>query len=153
LVPTVVGCPLTGTSSVRPSIKRSFLDLSDADVGDSDRTYTLAKLGWPKSFGWAELLRSQRILIVSEAGAGKTYECQAQQAKLWDAGEAAFFLDLATLAVSSVRDMLGGEGEEERLDGWLRSQSERAGPRSQAKASAQLGCRAGASVKGEAPSG
>ncbi len=33
-------------------------------------------------------------------------------------------MDLATLAGSSVREMLGGDGEEERLDAWLRSQSE-----------------------------
>ena len=60
---------------------------------------------------------------MSEAGAGKTYECQSQQGKLWKAGEPAFFLDLATLAGSTVRDMLGTD-EEERFDAWLRSQSE-----------------------------
>ncbi|HKO70771.1 MAG TPA: hypothetical protein VJV58_07555 [Bradyrhizobium sp.] len=69
------------------------------------------------------MLRSDRIVIVSEAGAGKTYECQAQQAKLWKAGAPAFFLELATLAGSSVREMLTPE-EEKRFDGWLRSQSE-----------------------------
>ncbi len=79
-------------------------------------------MGWTGGFGWDELLRSQRVLIVSEAGAGKTYECQAQQAKLWKAGNPAFFLDLATLAGSSVRDMLSKD-EEERFDAWRRSQS------------------------------
>jgi hypothetical protein len=106
-----------------PSIDRSFRDLSDAEVADIEKASALAKLGWAGSFGWDELLRSQRVLIVSEAGAGKTYKCQAQQAKLWKAGEPAFFLDLAMLAGSSVREMLGGDGEEERLDAWLRSQS------------------------------
>ena len=70
-----------------------------------------------------ELLRSYRVLIVSEAGAGKTYECQAQQAETVEGGRARVFLDLATLAGGSVRDMLGKE-EEARLDTWLRSQSE-----------------------------
>ncbi len=83
----------------------------------------LARAGWRRTCGWDELLKSHRVLIVSEAGAGKTYECQAQQAKLWKAGEPAFFLDLATLAGSSVREMLS-QAEEERLDAWLRSQSE-----------------------------
>jgi hypothetical protein len=108
----------------RPSIERSFRDLSDAEVADIEKASALGRIGWTDTFGWDELLRSQRVLIVSEAGAGKTYECRAQQEKLWQAGEAAFFLDLATLAGSSVREMLGGEGEEERLERWLRSQSE-----------------------------
>lgn len=41
-----------------------------------------------------------------------------------EGGRARVFLDLATLAGSSVREMLGGDGEEERLEAWLRSQSE-----------------------------
>lgn len=114
---------MTETISSQFSIKRSFRDLSDAEVADIERASMLARSGWTGSFGWEELLRSQRVLIVSEAGAGKTYECQAQQAELWNAGEPAFFLDLATLAGSSVREMLSDD-EEERLDAWLRSQSE-----------------------------
>ena len=110
-------------AGMKPDINRSFRDLSDAEVEDIETTSALARMGWADSFGWDELLRSQRILIVSEAGAGKTYECQAQQAKLWKAGEPAFFLDLAPLATSSVLDMLAGD-EEERFDRWLRSQSE-----------------------------
>jgi hypothetical protein len=105
------------------SIKRLFRDLSDAEVSDIEKSSDLARFGWTGGLGWDELLRSYRILIVSEAGAGKTYECQAQQAKLWQAGEPAFFLDLATLARSSVRDMLTKD-EEQRLDTWLHSQSE-----------------------------
>jgi hypothetical protein len=115
---------MTETPSDPPSIKRLFRDLSDAEVADIEKASVLARVGWTESFCWDELLRSQRVLIVSEAGTGKTYECQAQQAKLWKAGEPAFFLELATLAGSSVRDMLGGDGEEERFDAWLRSQSE-----------------------------
>ncbi len=114
---------MTETPSDPPSIKRSFRDLSDAEVADIEKASALVRVGWTGSFGWDELLRSHRVLIVSEAGAGKTYECQAQQAKLRTAGEPAFFLDLATLAGSSVREMLSRD-EEERLEAWLRSQSE-----------------------------
>ncbi len=105
------------------SIQRSFRNLSAAEVGDIEQASVLVRVGWPGSFGWDELLRSDRVLIVSEAGAGKTYECQAQQVRLWMAGEPAFFLDLATLAGSSVRDMFSQE-EVERFEAWLRSQSE-----------------------------
>jgi hypothetical protein len=109
--------------SVPSSIQRSFRDLSDAEVADIEKASLLARAGWRGSFGWDDLLRSRRVLIVSEAGAGKTHECRERQQLLWNAGEPAFFLDLATLANSSVREMLTAE-EEQRLDAWLRSQSE-----------------------------
>ena len=114
---------MTEMPSCAPSIERLFRDLSDAEVADIQKASARAIVGWAGSFGWNELLRSRRVLIVSEAGAGKTYECRAQQAKLWKAGEPAFLLDLATLAGSSVREMLVAD-EEARLDAWLRSQSE-----------------------------
>ena len=50
------------------------------------------------AIGWDELLESERILIVSEAGAGKTYECRQQRNDLWEAGEPAFFIELAELS-------------------------------------------------------
>lgn len=114
---------MTDTPSDPPSIKRTFRDLSNEEVADIEKASALTRVGWTGSFGWDELLRSRRVLIVSEAGAGKTYECQAQQAKLWKAGEPAFFLELATLAESSVREMLSDE-ETKRLDTWLRSQAD-----------------------------
>ncbi|MGL9623149.1 hypothetical protein QRQ56_34835 [Bradyrhizobium sp. U531] len=115
--------PTTTASSTPSSIKRSFRDLSDIEVADIERASSLSRMGWSGGFGWDELLRSQRVVMVSEAGAGKTYECQTQQARLWKAGEPAFFLELATLAGSSVRDMLTYD-EEQRFEAWLRSQSE-----------------------------
>jgi hypothetical protein len=110
--------------STSPSpIKRLFRDLSDIEVADIEKASVLARIGWSGSFGWDELLLSQRLIIVSEAGAGKTHECQVQQARLWKAGEPAFFLELAALASGSVRDMLTHD-EEARFSAWLRSQSE-----------------------------
>ena len=117
---------MTGTFGDLPSIKRTFRDLSDAEVADIEKASAFAGVGWSGTgFGWDELLQSQRVLIVSEAGAGKTYECQAQQAKLWKGGRACVSLGFATLAGSSVRDMLNAD-EEERFDVWLRSQSDTA---------------------------
>jgi ferredoxin-like protein FixX len=102
-------------------IQRSFRDLTGEEIANIEKA-SFTWEHWGATIGWSELLRSQRILIVSEAGVGKTFECQAQQQRLWNAGKPAFFLDLATLANSSVRDMLSIE-EEMRLDEWLRSQS------------------------------
>ena len=72
---------------------------------------------------WKDLLLSKRVLIISEAGSGKTYECREECKRLWESGYPAFFLELATLANSELRMMLSLE-EEARLDQWLTSQSE-----------------------------
>ena len=73
------------------AIQRTFRDLSDAEVADIKKASFLAQAGFRGSFGWEELLRSERVLIVSEAGVGKTHECKAQRDILWAAGDPAFF--------------------------------------------------------------
>ena len=35
-------------------IKRSFRDLSDAEVADIEKASALARVGWTGSFGWDE---------------------------------------------------------------------------------------------------
>jgi hypothetical protein len=102
-------------------MQRSFLDLSETDIADIEKAAFFARGDFRGAVRWDDLLKSPRVLIVSEAGAGKTYECQEQQKRLWNAGEPAFFLDLATLANSSVRDMLTAK-QEARLDQWLTCQ-------------------------------
>lgn len=67
--------------------------------------------------GWDDLLQSQRILIVAEAGAGKTHECQTQQKALWDEGQAAFFVELSELSRNPLPDLLSLE-ERARFIAW-----------------------------------
>ena len=61
--------------------------------------------------------------MISEAGAGKTHECREIAKHLWDAGEPAFFVELAALGAGDLRS-LPDEDEETRLDAWLLSQSD-----------------------------
>lgn len=104
-------------------IERSFHDIPEGKLSEADQQSFLATLGWSRTVDWKDLLRSKRVLIISEAGAGKTYECRAQCQGLWNAGEPAFFLELATLATGDLADMLSLE-EEARLSSWLKSQSD-----------------------------
>lgn len=105
------------------AVQRSFREISKDNVGEADQQSFLVSLGWSKAPEWGQLLKSKRVLIISEAGAGKTYECRAQRQRFWEAGEPAFVLELATLANSDVRAMLDHD-EEVRLDAWLASQSD-----------------------------
>lgn len=104
-------------------IERTFQDIPDEKIGEADQQTFLIGLGWARGTTWGDLLRSHRVLVVSEAGAGKTYECCTQAERLWTAGEPAFFIELAALATEELRSLLEAD-EEARLDAWLASQSD-----------------------------
>ena len=106
-------------------IERDFHDIPDGKLEEVEPDGYLAYWGRPKGLIWSELLDSQRVLIFSAAGTGKTYECQAQANRLWDEGKPAFFIELASLARESFRNTLDLD-EERRLDSWLTSQTEEA---------------------------
>ena len=104
-------------------IERTFQNIPEGKLSEADQQSFLVSLGWSRGTAWEDLLRSRRVLMISEAGAGKTYECREQAQRLWDAGEPAFFVELAGLAAEDLRSLLDHD-EEARLDAWLSSQSD-----------------------------
>lgn len=106
-------------------IERIFQNVPEADIDKADQHEFLVGLGWALGTTWPELLRSKRVLIISEAGAGKTHECREQARRLWERGEPAFLVELASLAHKPLRELLGHD-EEMRLDAWRVSQSDTA---------------------------
>ncbi|PLW79181.1 NACHT domain-containing protein [Cohaesibacter celericrescens] len=104
-------------------IERTFQNIPNEKISEADQQSFLVSLGWARGSTWDDLLLSKRVLIISEAGAGKTYECRTQATHLWSAGEPAFFVELAALATDELRSLLDAD-EETRLDVWLTSQSE-----------------------------
>ncbi len=104
-------------------IERTFNNIPKGELRKADQQSFLIGLGWSRGTVWDDLLRSKRVLIISEAGAGKTYECRNQAKCLWDAGEPSFFIELAALASGDLRDALDSD-EEARLDEWLVAQSD-----------------------------
>ncbi|MEQ8260276.1 MAG: ATP-binding protein [Alcanivorax sp.] len=103
-------------------IERNFEDIPGDKITEAEQTAFLMDLGWHTGSTWEDLLKSKRILIISEAGAGKTYECRKQQRALWSRGEPAFYVELADLARSSLSENLSHE-EEIRFDTWKAEQS------------------------------
>ncbi|QBK04257.1 ATP-binding protein [Hylemonella gracilis] len=106
-------------------IQRLFLDWSQDRELDVDPMYALMlkRYGGAGGLSWEELLCSKRVLIISEAGAGKTHECREERKKLWEAGEPAFFVELAELSRNDLIDMLDHE-EQQRFEAWRISQSD-----------------------------
>ena len=104
-------------------IERTFQNIPEGKLSEADQQSFLVSLGWSRGTTWQDLLRSMRVLMISEAGAGKTYECREQAQRLWDAGEPAFFVELSGLATGGLRSLLYLD-EVARLDDWLSSQSD-----------------------------
>jgi len=96
-------------------LDRRFFDLTEAAGRDPEFSWAFDGYG---SIDWNDLLASPRVLIVSEAGTGKTFECQAQQRRLWNEGRPAFWIELASLERNEPRNTLGSEALE-RFQAWL----------------------------------
>ena len=106
-----------------PMIERTFQNIPEGKLSEADQQSFLVSLGWSRGTTWEDLLRSRRVLMISEAGAGKTHECRSQAQRLWGSGEPAFFIEMAALATGDLRSLLDDD-EEARLDAWLSSQSD-----------------------------
>ncbi|MCY3769984.1 MAG: ATP-binding protein [Gammaproteobacteria bacterium] len=104
-------------------IDRTFEDQPNNESQEDDQQILNTGLFRSGGITWEHLLQSKRVLIVSEAGTGKTYECKTQAEKLFRVGEPAFFIELADLAKRDLRNQLEEE-EKKRLEVWCSSQSE-----------------------------
>nr|WP_298123946.1 hypothetical protein [uncultured Pseudoxanthomonas sp.] len=109
--------------SSTPPLARTFYTLPEQDSGLDNHAEWLA-YGLGRKLGWNDLLQSSRILIVSEAGMGKTYECQQQQRELWDKGEPAFFIELMSLVNGDLRTALSDDVVYARFEAWREAQTE-----------------------------
>lgn len=98
-------------------VQRRFRDLTKAELEDSDFLASLDDTGLGSSVGWAEILTSSRVILLAEAGSGKTAEMREQARRLVSEGKAAFFVPLEALDAEPLTDLLLSE-ESRRLLGW-----------------------------------
>ncbi|MBG0791714.1 MAG: hypothetical protein H0S80_14580 [Desulfovibrionaceae bacterium] len=104
------------------NLHRTFSTFSEADEYDHD--FVRDWSGFPTNGKpWEEILKSERVVILAEAGAGKTYEMQKMARRLKKEGRAAFFMELADLAESSPGEILSPE-DEALFASWLESGEE-----------------------------
>lgn len=70
---------MTASNKPKPRIQRTFGDMSPEGLADIEQASMLARMKWSAAIGWDKLLEWRRILIISEAGAEKTYQWRTQQ--------------------------------------------------------------------------
>lgn len=99
-------------------LNRTFHALS---LGDDDSEIALGRrIG--RGFSWAELLAEYRVVVLSEAGSGKTEEFRNVAKVARDEGKAAFFLRLEFVADDF--ETAFEEGTAAEFDAWLASDDE-----------------------------
>ena len=103
-------------------IQRTFRETVRNGAGIGDPAWMADRTTSHKSLDWKALLRSRRILLISEAGTGKTFECESKAKSLFEAGEAAFFLRLETVASVGITGALFGKNKR-RFDAWYAAAS------------------------------
>lgn len=103
-------------------LDREFIAIDPA-VDDLDQLRELASYGgaYAGTLGWDLVWESQAVVILAEAGAGKTTELEAQADKLVRASKSAFFIRIEELADGDLDTALR-IGDETRFQDWLEGQ-------------------------------
>ena len=98
-------------------LQRRFQDLTNEEFEDTELFVSLDEQGFGPSVGWPELLKHHRVILLAEAGAGKTKEMREQKNRLVGEDQFAFFLPLASLDRESILDLLSVD-DGERFKVW-----------------------------------
>ena len=78
-------------------LNRRFQQLTEKELEDVDHLISLQRYGIGTSVGWPELLEHDRVILLAEAGSGKTREMRAQAERLVGEGRFAFFITLESI--------------------------------------------------------
>jgi hypothetical protein len=101
-------------------LNREFCVIDDNATEHDDYEYFYAYLA--KKIQWQDLLEQYRVVIIAEAGAGKTREIQEQVKRLQAQGKSSFFLRIENIENGD----LGFDDLEspKRFEAWLNSENE-----------------------------
>ena len=103
-------------------LQRRFHELSDSELEDTESLLVWSGSNFGPDIGWSELLQYARVILLAEAGSGKSDEMREQARHLTEEGRFAFFIPLESLGSSSKIDILEvlsvEEGQDERFKQW-----------------------------------
>lgn len=119
--------PAVGKMGDYVELHRSFRDVikdntfpNEDDVAESYAAY--GKVLKDYALTWGDLLQKDAVVVLGEAGSGKSYEFRHQAAKLEREGIAAFFIELDRLATSPFEQTLSRESRQ-RFEKWRRGKA------------------------------
>ena len=103
-------------------LQRRFHELADSELEDVESLLVWSGSEYGPDIGWSELLEYARVILLAEAGSGKTAEMREQTNRLTAECRFAFFIPLELLGSNSKVDILEvlsvEEGQDERFKKW-----------------------------------
>jgi hypothetical protein len=98
-------------------LQRRFHVLTASELAEPEHLAALNDHDYGGGVDWTDLLGHRRVVLLAEAGAGKTWEMMEQASRLTAQGCFAIFVPLEGLAAHPLRDLLTVE-EGGRLEAW-----------------------------------
>lgn len=98
------------------SVLRSFSPFRESESDETDFEFWFRNAD-KRGLTWDDLLKQRLVVVLGEAGIGKTYEFRQQSRRLESEGRAAFFISLNLLARPEDWDLALGE-QSERFVEW-----------------------------------
>jgi len=98
-------------------LQRRFHDLTKAELENPELLALLSDREFGLPTCWADLLKYGRVLLIAEAGAGKTIEMREQAKRLVMEGKFAFFIPLESLDRVPFLNLLS-TAEDKLFDAW-----------------------------------
>ena len=104
-------------------LQRRFHELTDSELEETELLVSWSGYEFGPDIGWSEVLQYARVILLAEAGSGKTAEMREQTNRLTGEGRFAFFIPLESLGGDSNVDILdilsvAEEGQDERFKQW-----------------------------------
>lgn len=90
-------------------LERKFRSLTSEELAQSDFLASISDSSLLTGTSWEELLEQSRVLLLAEAGSGKTTEMREAAARLNANGKHAFVLPLEDLDKDGIPDILSGD--------------------------------------------
>ena len=102
-------------------LNRTFLDFGgQGDEPDPDTLRMIAEMTGKRT-DWDALLQSPYVVVLGEAGSGKTWEFQERARSLVASGKQAFFCRIEDLAEEGLEQALPKQDDVGRFQSWLNS--------------------------------
>ena len=98
-------------------VQRRFHDLTEKELEDTESLLAWSEYEFGPAVGWPELLEDDRVILLAEAGAGKTREMTEQAKRLVGEGRFAFSVPLESLDRQPIADLLS-VADAEQFDTW-----------------------------------
>ncbi|MGA8697968.1 MAG: hypothetical protein WB689_29875, partial [Xanthobacteraceae bacterium] len=101
-------------------LNRQFTEWQNTDVDELSDPEVLSRFGIHRGMSWDDLLKRRRVVILAEAGSGKTEELKNQALRLASDDKFAFYATIQDVAREGLENVITSE-DQAKLTAWRSS--------------------------------